>query len=63
MLIRNGRVFLTFSASATDARYRRALFHLLTAQTSCYRYWGSGIWTDYGAEIARRAADIASNDF
>jgi hypothetical protein len=46
-----------------DPRYRNALFHLLTAQTSCYRYWGSGIWTDYGAEIARRAVDIATNDF
>jgi Glycosyl hydrolase family 57 len=47
----------------SDPRYRNALFHLLTAQTSCYRYWGSGIWTDYGAEIARRAADIATHDF
>lgn len=47
----------------TDPRFRNALFHLLTAQTSCYRYWGSGIWTDYGAEIARRAADIATHDF
>jgi hypothetical protein len=46
-----------------DPRYRNALFHLLTAQTSCYRYWGSGVWTDYGREIARRAADIASHDF
>jgi len=47
----------------SDPRYRNALFHLLTAQTSCYRYWGSGIWTDYGREIARRAADIATSDF
>jgi len=23
-----------------ERRYRNALFHLLTAQTSCYRYWG-----------------------
>jgi len=49
--------------SVDDPRYRNALYHLLTAETSCYRYWGSGIWTDYGAEIARRAADIATNDF
>ncbi len=46
-----------------DPRYRNALFHLLTAQTSCFRYWGSGIWTDYGREIARRAADIVTHDF
>jgi hypothetical protein len=39
----------------SDARYRRALFYLLACETSCYRYWGQGIWTDYGAELARRA--------
>jgi hypothetical protein len=43
-----------------DPRYRNALFHLLTAETSCYRYWGQGIWTDYGAELARRASAIMS---
>jgi len=41
-----------------DPRYRKALFHLLAAQTSCYRYWGQGVWTDYGAELAHRVADI-----
>jgi hypothetical protein len=41
-----------------DPRYRKALFHLLAAETSCYRYWGEGVWTDYGAELARRVADI-----
>ncbi|QSA97885.1 glycosyl hydrolase family 57 [Methylococcus sp. EFPC2] len=43
--------------------YRKALFHLMTAQTSCYRYWGQGLWTDYGRELCRRAQAIASNDF
>jgi hypothetical protein len=56
------RVLRTGSSPAR-AHYRNALFHLLTAQTSCYRYWGSGVWTDYGREIARRAADIATYDF
>jgi hypothetical protein len=41
-------------------RYRRALFHLLAAETSCYRYWGGGVWTDYGAELACRVADIVT---
>jgi hypothetical protein len=41
---------------SSDPRYRRALFHLLTAQTSCYRYWGQGVWTDWGMELCRRAA-------
>jgi hypothetical protein len=47
----------------SDPRYRNALFHLLTAETSCYRYWGQGLWTDYGREISRRARDIMTYDF
>jgi hypothetical protein len=43
-----------------DPRYREALFHLLAAETSCYRYWGEGVWTDYGTELARRTTDIAT---
>jgi hypothetical protein len=46
-----------------DARYRNALFHLLSSQTSCYRYWGQGQWTDYGREICRRTDAILTNDF
>jgi hypothetical protein len=46
-----------------DPHYRNALFHLMTAQTSCYRYWGQGLWTDYGREICRRAVEIVNNDF
>jgi hypothetical protein len=48
---------------ATDPRYRNALFHLLCSQTSCYRYWGQGIWTDYGREICRRLEAILVHDF
>jgi hypothetical protein len=44
-----------------DPWYREALFHLLAAETSCYRYWGEGVWTDYGAELARRATDIITH--
>jgi len=44
-----------------DPRYRKALFHLLAAETSCYRYWGQGIWTDYGRELAERAIRIAQD--
>jgi hypothetical protein len=46
-----------------DHRYRNALFHLLMSQTSCYRYWGEGIWTEYGRELCRRATDILNYDF
>ncbi len=46
-----------------DGRYRNALYHLLASQTSCYRYWGQGVWTDYGSEIPRRVTEIVNNDF
>jgi hypothetical protein len=46
---------------ASDPRYRRALFHLLSCETSCYRYWGQGTWTGYGAELARRVGEAASS--
>lgn len=48
---------------ADDPRYRNALFHLMASQTSCYRYWGQGQWTDYGREICRRVMDILEYDF
>jgi hypothetical protein len=43
--------------------YRNALFHLLMAETSCFRYWGQGAWTRYGQEICRRGAAILNYDF
>ena len=49
--------FLTAGVPSSDPAYRRALFLLLASETSCYRYWGQGIWTDYGAELARRAIE------
>jgi hypothetical protein len=44
-------------------RYRNALFYLLTSETSCYRYWGEGLWTDYGRELCRRTEAILDHDF
>lgn len=49
--------------SPSEHRYRNALFHLLSAETSCYRYWGEGLWTDYGRELCRRADEILNHDF
>jgi len=46
-----------------EHRYRNALFHLLCSQTSCYRYWGQGRWTDYGRELCRRTHEILTHDF
>ncbi len=53
---------LARDVATTDRAYRNALFHLLTAETSCYRYWGQGEWTDYGAELARRTTEIIANN-
>ncbi|HEC03552.1 MAG TPA: hypothetical protein ENI81_08445 [Phycisphaerales bacterium] len=47
----------------SDPRYREALFHLMIAQTSCFRYWGEGTWTDYGRELCRRATEILKKNF
>jgi len=47
---------------SSDPRYRAALFHLLAAETSCYRYWGQGVFADYGREVAARAARLAVDD-
>jgi hypothetical protein len=49
--------------SPQEPRYQRALFHLLLTQTSCYRYWGQGRWTDYARELCRRTSDILTHDF
>lgn len=46
-----------------EHRYRNALLHLLTSQTSCYRYWGQGQWTDFGREICRRTREILTYDY
>jgi hypothetical protein len=34
--------------------YQQALLHLLLLETSCFRYWGQGTWTDYARAIHRR---------
>jgi len=40
--------------AAEDPAYRRSLLTLLVSQTSCFRYWGQGVWTDTAREICRR---------
>ncbi|MGF1495955.1 MAG: glycosyl hydrolase family 57 [Elainellaceae cyanobacterium] len=44
-------------------RYRNALLHNLLLQTSCFRYWGQGTWTDYAQELYRRGLAILQYDF
>ena len=40
-----------------DPRYKQALLYLLISQTSCFRYWGQGLWTGYAKEICRRGME------
>ncbi len=50
-----------FDAKSVNRRsriYREALLYLLLSQTSCFRYWGSGIWTEYAKEITRRGMEV-----
>jgi len=37
--------------------YRLSLLYLLLSQTSCFRYWGHGFWTDTAQEICRRGRE------
>jgi hypothetical protein len=41
-------------AISASPAYQRALLPLLLLETSCFRYWGQGAWTDYAREIHRR---------
>lgn len=43
---------------ASSACYKRALVYLLLSQTSCFRYWGEGVWTEYAKEICRRCTEF-----
>ena len=54
---------LARNVPTSDPRYRNALYHLLMTQTSCFRYWGSGVWVDYGRELCRRTTEILVHDF
>jgi hypothetical protein len=38
--------------------YQQALLYNLLLQTSCFRYWGQGAWTDYAREFYQRGLAI-----
>ncbi|MGB3208181.1 MAG: glycosyl hydrolase family 57, partial [Crinalium sp.] len=46
-----------------QAEYRQALMHNLLLQTSCFRYWGQGAWTDYAREIYKRGEEVIQHQF
>lgn len=43
-----------------SADYHRALLYPLLLQTSCFRYWGQGTWTDYAQTLYRRGLAVLS---
>ncbi len=53
---------LAKGVSPAEPRFRKALYYLLLSQTSCYRYWGEGVWADYGRELCRRTIEILKRD-
>jgi len=53
----------TDRVDVTAPAYRSALLHLLCSQTSCFRYWGQGRWTDFAGEICRRGSAILNDNF
>lgn len=38
--------------------YQEALLYNLLLQTSCFRYWGQGTWTDYAKQLYQRGLEI-----
>jgi hypothetical protein len=42
-------------------QYQEALYYVLLLETSCFRYWGQGTWTDYAREIYRRGEALLSS--
>jgi len=44
-------------ADRESPRDKKALLYLLLSQSSDFRYWGQGIWTDYASEICRRGME------
>jgi hypothetical protein len=38
--------------------YLEALLYNLLVQTSCFRYWGQGTWTDYARTLYERGAAL-----
>jgi hypothetical protein len=44
-------------AAGNEPGYGLSLLYLLLSQTSCFRYWGHGYWTDVAQEICRRGLE------
>ena len=45
-------------AVTKSSEYLEALLYVLLVETSCFRYWGQGTWTDYARELYRRGEEL-----
>ena len=41
--------------------YKKALIYLLLLETSCFRYWGQGKWTEYAKTIFEKGNEVLRN--
>lgn len=55
------RRFDSVEINLQSPQYQEALLYLLLSQTSCFRYWGQGIWTEYAKEICRRGTEAINS--
>ena len=46
------------SAITQTPQYQEALLYLLLLETSCFRYWGQGQWTQYATDIYDRGMKL-----
>ena len=42
------------SSITKTKEYQEALLYVMLVETSCFRYWGQGTWTDYARELFQR---------
>ena len=54
LIIKNPSITKTHS-------YQEALLYLLLLETSCFRYWGQGKWTEYARTIFEKGEEILKN--
>ena len=48
--------------NSSSPGYQQALLHVLLLETSCFRYWGQGTWTDYAQTIFARGKALMGRD-
>ena len=48
------------SSITKTKEYQEALLYVMLVETSCFRYWGQGTWTDYARELFQRGEALLS---